>query len=255
MIGKLLDALKRRKQDEATKSYPLLPLILLVSPHSDPELVSNIMAVGGYDFILTPPFTAKDVFESAVAALSRMESVQKIYADIHKYKEAQKFPYLPIFEHVNQSMVPSEAHDFSDDNSSHMGLSQISEIASTQRGQEEQDDEDSDDDEGDDTFDGDEDDGDMFNIDLRSKSGEDTKTTDVDATAGYDEPVEKQSILPDFVISLRKETSINKLKSGDRAMDSRELAYVDSIILKSMSHDKDHRRLAFSNSMHNLLRV
>jgi hypothetical protein len=227
--------LKRRKADEATKSYPLLPLILLVSSHTDPELVASIITVGGYDVMLTPPFGAKDVFENAVAALSRMESVQRIYADIHKYKEAQKFPYLPIFEHVTASMMPAESMDHYDDSVSRLGLSQISEGTTSQ-------DDGSDDD---DMFEGDEDDGeerDQFNINLGSRSDDENKSMDGEGTISYDEPSEKQAILPDFVLTLRRETSINKLKSGERPMDSRELAHVDSMILKSLSNHQDNRR-------------
>jgi hypothetical protein len=207
-----------------------------VSPHTDPELIANTITVGGYDFMLTPPFSAKDVFESAVAALSRMESVQRIYADIHKYKEAQKFPYLPIFEHVNASMLPAEAPDSLDDSVSRLGLSQVLESTSSHHeGSEEEDLFEGDEDE-------DEDEDDEFNINLSSRSDDENKSMDGDATVSYEEPSEKQMILPEFVLTLRRETSISKLKSIDRPMDSRELAHVDALILKSLSSHHENRR-------------
>jgi hypothetical protein len=95
---KLLEFLRRRQLDNETKSFPLLPLILLLPPDTEAEATAAATASGAADYVLRQPFTAKEVFECIVQAVSRIHAVQHIYADIHKFKESKKFVHLPIFD-------------------------------------------------------------------------------------------------------------------------------------------------------------
>lgn len=95
--------------DELTRSFPILPVILLVPAELEPEMLSVIRVAPGVDVIMEHPFDAASVFEAVVHVSSRQHHVQNIYADIHKFKESRKYTYLPLFDddiHENPENAP-----------------------------------------------------------------------------------------------------------------------------------------------------
>ena len=64
----------------------------------DPEFLSAVKQVEGVDVLIQHPYDATEVFEAVIHVLSRIQSVQTIYSDIHKFKESRKYTHLPIFD-------------------------------------------------------------------------------------------------------------------------------------------------------------
>lgn len=101
--AKLVEFLRRRHAEDPTRSYPLLPLILLIPEDCEPESAAAVRQAPNVDVLLQHPYDARKVFEAAMSVLTRVQSVQSIYSDIHKFKESRKFAHLPIFDDVRES--------------------------------------------------------------------------------------------------------------------------------------------------------
>lgn len=89
--------------EDPTRSHPLLPVVLLIPEDCEPESAAAVRQAPGIDVILQHPYEAREVFGALIGVLSRIESVQTIYSDIHKFKESRKYMHLPIFDDFKET--------------------------------------------------------------------------------------------------------------------------------------------------------
>lgn len=64
----------------------------------EPDTAAAINQAQNVDVILHHPYDAKEVFDAVINVLTRIQSVQSVYSDIHKFKESRKYTHLPLFD-------------------------------------------------------------------------------------------------------------------------------------------------------------
>ena len=185
---KLLEFLRRRHIDDETRSFPILPLILLVPEDAELETMSTVRSSTGVDVLLQHPYTAKQVFEAIIGVTSRIHAVQNIYSDIHKFKESRKYTHLPLFDDNTEEHVATEQSIQLPDRT----------LPKVLEGSDEDEEEDA--------------------------SGI-ASEVDIESTCS--------DVVPEFLLSLRSEKHFNKTRNFDIVKDPKELANLDSQIIKS----------------------
>lgn len=192
---KLTEFLRRRHVEDATRSFPLLPLILLVPEDCDPDTAAIAKLAPGVDILLQHPYSANDVFEAVVNVLNKVQSVQNVYSDIHKFKESRKYTHLPIFDDERPS------RDVAVDRTGGRGQQAVADSILLKRVAEASDEDDDD----------------------ESSAASEVSVESVDS-----------DIVPEFLIALRREKHFSHTKTFDRVIDPRARAALDSSITKSL---------------------
>lgn len=145
--------------------------------------------------MLQHPYSARDVFEAVVGVLNRMQSVQSVYSDIHKFKESRKYTHLPIFDDHRGGSYDEEGEQ--PGGNGHKAVE-----------------------------------GDLPRVVEEEEDG--TEDDESRGASEVSVESDDSDIVPEFLATLRRDQHFSRTRTFDKVTDPRERASLDAQITKSL---------------------
>jgi CheY-like chemotaxis protein len=107
---RLIDFVNKRGINPQTKGSPIIPTVVLLTETSESNDVSeHLRAAGGATKVLRQPITSKDLLYDIMDVLCTQKKVDDTFKLLTKKKViSSKYPYMPIFDKVEDAVVSTE---------------------------------------------------------------------------------------------------------------------------------------------------